>query len=148
MSGCVNIALRDILAGSAAGGYGCQPLKAGGAAQPGGCSACFVPVEPGSWDLSMKVPCFVDGRGILVELSMKSACFMDEGSVLVCLSMKSLDFMDGWGFEEGCPQNRVVFEGVVPVRGVFWARVEVLMRRAWRWRGKKYESWLLGRDSM
>ena len=80
MSGCVNIALRDILAGSAAGGYGCQPLKAGGAAQPGGCSACFVPVEPGSWDLSMKVPCFVDG-----------------GRVLVCLSMKSLDFMDGWG---------------------------------------------------
>ena len=47
MSGCVNIALRDILAGSVAGGYGCQPLKAGGAAQPGGCSACFVPVEPG-----------------------------------------------------------------------------------------------------
>lgn len=47
MSGCVNIALRDILAGSAAGGYGCQPLKAGGAAQPGGCSACFVPVGPG-----------------------------------------------------------------------------------------------------
>ena len=42
MSGCVNIALRDILAGSAAGGYGCQPLKAGGAAQPKGCSACFV----------------------------------------------------------------------------------------------------------
>lgn len=30
--------------GSAAGGYGGQPLKAGGAAQPGGCSACFVPV--------------------------------------------------------------------------------------------------------
>ena len=79
MSGCVNIALRDILAGSAAGGYGCQPLKAGGAAQPGGCSACFVPVEPGFWDLSMEVPCFVDGWGILVELSMKSACFMDEG---------------------------------------------------------------------
>ena len=24
-----------------------QPLKAGGAAQPGGCSACFVPVGPG-----------------------------------------------------------------------------------------------------
>ena len=47
MSGCVNIALRDILAGSVAGGYGGQPLKAGGAAQPGGCSACFVPVEPG-----------------------------------------------------------------------------------------------------
>ena len=47
MSGCVNIALRDILAGSVAGGYGCQPLKAGGAAQPGGCSACFVPLEPG-----------------------------------------------------------------------------------------------------
>ena len=35
MSGCVNIALRDILAGSVAGGYGCQPRKAGGAAQPG-----------------------------------------------------------------------------------------------------------------
>ena len=35
MSGCVNIALRDILAGSVAGGYGGQPLKAGGAAQPG-----------------------------------------------------------------------------------------------------------------
>ena len=113
----------------------------------------------------MEVPCFVDGRGILVELSMKSACFMDGGRVLVCLSMKSLDFMDGWvsrrelsmevpcfedgwGFEEGCPQNRVVFEGAVPERCVFWARVEVLMRRAWRWRGKKHESWLLGRDSM
>lgn len=54
-------------------------------------------------------------------------------------------FMDGWGFEQGCPQNRVVFEGAVPERGVFWARVEVLMRRAWRWRGvKEYESWLLG----
>ena len=63
--------------------------------------------------------------------------------------MKVPCFVDGWGFEEGCPQNRVVFEGVVPERGVFWARVEVLMRRAWRWRGvKKYESWLLGRDSM
>ena len=35
MSGGVNIALRDILAGSVAGGYGGQPLKAGGAAQPG-----------------------------------------------------------------------------------------------------------------
>ena len=93
MSGCVNIALRDILAGSAAGGYGCQPLKAGGAAQPGGCSACFVPVEPGAWDLSMK-----------------SACFMDEGRVLVCLSMKVPCFMDERGFEEGCPQNRVVFD--------------------------------------
>ena len=43
MSGCVNIALRDLLAGSVAGGYEGQPLKAGGAAQPGGCSACFVP---------------------------------------------------------------------------------------------------------
>ena len=74
----------DLLAGSVAGGYEGQPLKAGGAAQPGGCSACFVPVEPGSWDLSMEVPCFVDGRGILVELSMKSACFMDGGSVLNC----------------------------------------------------------------
>ena len=63
----------------------------------GGCSACFVPVEPGAWDLSMEMPCFMDGWGILVELSMKSACFMDEGRVLVCLSMKSLDFMDGWG---------------------------------------------------
>ena len=102
MSGCVNIALRDILAGSVAGGYGGQPLKAGGAAQPGGCSACFVPVEPGSWDLSMEVPCFVDGWGILVELSMKSACFMDGGRVLVCLSMKSLGFMDGWGSDEAC----------------------------------------------
>ena len=42
MSGCVNIALRDILAGSVAGGYGGQPLKAGGAAQPGGllCLLC------------------------------------------------------------------------------------------------------------
>ena len=98
--------------------------------------------------MSMEVPCFMDGWGILVELSKKSACFMDGGSVLVCLSMKVPCFVDGWGFEEGCPQNRVVFEGDVPVRGVFWARVEVLMRRAWRWRGKKYESWLLGRDSM
>ena len=77
------------------------------------CLLCACGV-PGSWDLSMEVPCFVDG----------------------------------WGFEKGCPQNRVVFEGAVPERGVFWARVEVLMRRAWRWRGKKYESWLLGRDSM
>ena len=34
----------DLLAGSVAGGYGGQPLKAGGAAQPGGCSACFVPL--------------------------------------------------------------------------------------------------------
>ena len=110
MSGCVNIALRDILAGSVAGGYEGQPLKAGGAAQPGGCSACFVPVEPGFWDLSMEVPCFVDGWGILVELSMKSACFMDEGRVLVCLSMKVPCFMDERGFEEGCPQNRVVFD--------------------------------------
>ena len=52
------------------------------------------------------------------------------------------------GFRGGGPQNRAFFEGVVPERGVFWARVGVLMRRAWRWRGKKYESWLLGRDSM
>lgn len=117
MSGCVNIALRDLLAGSVAGGYGGQPLKAGGAAQPGGCSACFVPVEPGSWDLSMKVPCFVDGWGILVELSMKSACFMDEGRVLVCLSMKSLDFMDGWGSEEGFVHESAVFCGRVGFRG-------------------------------
>ena len=35
MSGCVNIALRDILAGSVADGYEGQPLKSGGAAQPG-----------------------------------------------------------------------------------------------------------------
>ena len=101
MSGCVNIALRDILAGSVAGGYGGQPLKAGGAAQPGGSSASFVPVETGFRDLSMEVPCFVDGWGILVELSMKSACFMDEGRVLVCLSMKSLDFVDGWVSRRG-----------------------------------------------
>lgn len=61
--------------GSAAGGYGGQPLKAGGAAQPGGCSACFVPVEPGSWDLSMKVPCFVDGRGFEEGFVHGSALF-------------------------------------------------------------------------
>ena len=48
--------------------------------------------------------------GILVELSMRSACFMDEGRVLVCLSMKVPCFMDERGFEEGCPQNRVVFD--------------------------------------
>ena len=114
----------------------------------GGCSACFVPVEPGSRDLSMEVPCFMDGWGILVELSMKSACFMDGGRVLVCLSMKSLDFMDGWGFEEGCPQNRVVFEGTVPAKVCVLGTGGVLMRRAWRWRSKKYESWLLGRDSI
>ena len=95
MSGCVNIALRDILAGSVAGGYGGQPLKAGGAAQPGGCSACFVPVEPGAWDLSMEVPCFMDERG----------------------------------FEEGCPQNRVVFEGAVPERMRFWVREWVVSGR-------------------
>ena len=52
----------------------------------------------------------MDGWGILVELSMKSACFMDEGRVLVCLSMKVPCFMDERGFEEGCPQNRVVFD--------------------------------------
>ena len=82
----------------------------------GGCSACFVPVEPGSWDLSMEVPCFVDGRGVLVELSMKSACFMDGGSVLVCLSMKSLDFMDGRGFEEGFVHGSALFHGWVGFR--------------------------------
>ena len=69
-----------------------------------------MPVEPRVWDLSMEMPCFVDGWGILVELSMKSACFMDEGRVLVCLSMKVPCFMDERGFEEGCPQNRVVFD--------------------------------------
>ena len=57
MSGCVNIALRDLLAGSVAGGYEGQPLKAGGAAQPGGCSACFVPV--GCWGLG-----FVHGKAL------------------------------------------------------------------------------------
>ena len=60
-----------------------------------------MPVEPGAWDLSMEMPCFMDERGILVELSMKSACFMDEGRVLVCLSMKSLDFVDGWVSRRG-----------------------------------------------
>ena len=95
----------------------------------GGCSACFVPVEPGSWDLSMEMPCFMDGWGILVELSMRSACFMDEGRVLVCLSMKVPCFMDERGFEEGCPQNRVVFEGAVPERMRFWAREWVVSGR-------------------
>ena len=41
----------------------------------------------------MEMPCFVDGWGILVCLSMKVPCFMDER-----------------GFEEGCPQNRAVFD--------------------------------------
>ena len=67
----------------------------------GGCAACFVPVEPRVWDLSMEMPCFMDERGILGELSMKSACFMDEGRVLVCLSMKVPCFMDERGFEGG-----------------------------------------------
>ena len=69
------------------------------------------------------------GGGILVELSMRSACFMDEGRVLVCLSMKVPCFMDERGFEEGCPQNRVVFEGTVPERMRFWAREWVVSGR-------------------
>ena len=77
----------------------------------------------------MEMPCFVDGWGILVELSMRSACFMDEGRVLVCLSMKVPCFMDERGFEEGCPQNRVVFEGAVPERMRFWAREWVVSGR-------------------
>ena len=60
---------------------------------------------------------------------MKSACFMDEGRVLVCLSMKVPCFMDERGFEEGCPQNRVVFEGAVPERMRFWAREWVVSGR-------------------
>ena len=40
-------------------------------------SACSVPMEPGSWGLSMKVPCFMDGRGSGMSLSMESACFVD-----------------------------------------------------------------------
>ena len=91
MSGCVNIALRDILAGSVAGGYGGQPLKAGGAAQPGGCSACFVPVEPGFWDLSMEVPCFVDGWGF--EEGVHKIGWFLKGSCL-----KGVCFGHGWRF--------------------------------------------------
>ena len=64
----------DLLAGSVAGGYGGQPLKAGSAAQPGGCSACFVPVESGSWDLSMEVPCFVDEWGLVGSLRLELLC--------------------------------------------------------------------------
>ena len=97
----------------------------------GGCSACFVPVEPGAWDLSMEMPCFVDGWGILVELSMKSACFMDEGRVLVCLSMKVPCFMDERGFEEGCPQNSVVFEGPVPGRDGAAGDCVAMVQESW-----------------
>ena len=60
---------------------------------------------------------------------MRSACFMDEGRVLVCLSMKVPCFMDERGFEEGCPQNRVVFEGTVPERMRFWVREWVVSGR-------------------
>ena len=68
MSGCVNIALRDILAGSVAGGYEGQPLKAGGAAQPGGCSACFVPVGcRGLVEPCLKGVCFGHGNGSCLE---------------------------------------------------------------------------------
>ncbi|MEE1123141.1 MAG: hypothetical protein UHU06_06320 [Acinetobacter pseudolwoffii] len=49
MSGCVNIALRDILAGSVAGGYGGQPLKAGGAAQPGAALPALCLWGAGAW---------------------------------------------------------------------------------------------------
>ena len=37
--------------------------------------------------------------------------------------------MDERGFEEGCPQNRVVFEGAVPERMRFWAREWVVSGR-------------------
>ena len=34
-----------------------------------------MPVEPGSWDLSMEVPCFMDGRGDLVgSLRLELLC--------------------------------------------------------------------------
>ena len=57
-------------------------------------SACSVPMELGSWGLSMKMPCFMDGRGPGRSLSMESVCFVDGGNVLVCLSTEMLCFVD------------------------------------------------------
>ena len=65
-------------------------------------SACSVPMEPGSWGLSMKMPCFMDGKGPGRSLSMESACFVDGGDVLVCLSMKVPCFMDKLLSGDGC----------------------------------------------
>ena len=57
-------------------------------------SVCFMDEGNVLVCLSMKVPCFMDGRGSGRGLSMESVCFMDGGNVLVCLSMKVPCFMD------------------------------------------------------